>query len=209
VFGFGKSALDKGLDAFALRQWKRARRFLEEAALEDMRAVGEYHRGLLYWRGLGGARDVSSAVACFRRAAEEGHSAAQTAYATALRAGVGVRPDPEAARSVFRSAAGAGDVGAMAELAAMSDPADARHWYGRAAELGHAPSMRALSDMLIETDPVEALAWLYVAGAISGDETVGKRAAQLAQEMDAAEIDAAQKSGRRMIKTLREGAKRR
>src|SRR5690554_3563898 len=109
LFGPDRSKLDRGLDAFDQRQWRRARELLEDALEEEERAVGFYHLGLLYWRGLGGAREVRAAVECFARAADDGYPAAQTAYAMALRSGSGVARDTDAAEALFRSAAGAGD----------------------------------------------------------------------------------------------------
>lgn len=204
-----RSPLDKGLDAFAHRNWGRARRELEAAAAYEPRATGEYHLGLLYWRGLGGPRDVEAAVLCFARAADMGHSAAQTAFGMALRSGVGTPQDIEAARALFRSAAGAGDLEGMTQLAAMSDPDDARRWLIRASEEGYAPAMLNLADLIMGYDPIEALAWLYTSTAVAGDDAARKRAAALAKEMSAAEIDAAQKHGRAYIKNLRHRARER
>lgn len=197
-----KNALDRGLDAFDRRDWKRARRHLEEALQEEERAIGHYHLGLLYWRGLGGPREVEGAVDCFSRAAAQGYPAAQTAYAMALRSGVGVRKNTEMARSLFREAAGAGDSTAMLELATLSEPDDARYWMLRASEMGNTAAMAHYADMTMALDPTEALAWLYAAAALSGDDAPRKRASALAREMSAAEIDAAQKAGRGYAKRI-------
>lgn len=203
-----KSALDRGLDAFEHRDWRRARRHLEEALQQEERAIGHYHLGLLYWRGLGGAREVDAAVDCFARAAESGYPAAQTAYAMALRSGVGVRKDTKKARGLFREAAGAGDCAAMVELATLSDTEeDARYWMLRASELGHTPAMAHYADMMMARDPIEALAWLYAGAALSGDDAPRKRAAALAREMSANEIDAAQKAGRAYAKQIQSKAR--
>lgn len=204
-----RSALDKGLDAFTHRNWTRAREQLEEAMVEGVSATGEYHLGVLYWRGLGGERDQAAAVDCFARAAESGLPAAQTAYALALRSGIGAVRNEHAARQLFRSAAGAGDLEAMTQLAAMSEPEEARRWLTRASEEGHAPAMIELAEMLIATDPVDALTWLYVAVSITGQDAIGKRAQALAREMTAREIDTAEKSGRAYVKTFRKAKRRR
>jgi TPR repeat protein len=127
----------------------------------------------------------------------------------ALRSGAGVRKDNEAARALFRSAAGAGDRDAMVELATMSEPDDARRWLLRASELGHAPAMLHVSDMLMRNDPVEALSWLYASVTLSGDDAARKRAAKLAREMTAAEIEAAQKAGRMYAKEIQQRARER
>ncbi len=103
----GPTRLDRALDAFARRDWRTARRVLEKASPQERRAAGDYHLGLLNWRGLGGKRDAAAAAACFQRAAEHGHAAAQTAYGIALRSGVGVDKDEDAAIACFRSAVGA------------------------------------------------------------------------------------------------------
>lgn len=200
MFGLGKSELDKGLDAFAQRSWKRARKHLEDSVSEAPDAVRDYHLGLLYWRGLGGERDPRAAVQCFERAAKEGHVAAQTAFGAALRTGVGVRKDPGEAMKLFRSAAGGDDVEAMLNLAEMSEPEDARHWLERAAHLGHDGAMRALSDLLVNEEPVQALAWLYAGAALSGDDRARKRAGAIAAEMSAEEIEAAQRLGRSFVR---------
>lgn len=199
MFSFGKSALDKGLDAFAKRRWKEARRHLEDASRDEHpRALGDYHLGLLYWRGLGGEREREAAIALFRRAADTGHAAAQTALGLAL-----LGEDEVEARALFRSAAGAGDLNAMTELASMSAPREARDLLERAAEQGHGPAMRQLADLIMTHEPVEALGWLYACAALSGDEATRKRAAALAREMTADEITAAQKQGRLALKRIR------
>jgi TPR repeat protein len=204
---FGRSKLDRGLDAFEKGDWRRALKLLEDALQDDERAGGFYHLGLLYWRGLGGPREKEAAVECFKRAADGGHSGAETAYGIALRAGSGVNKDVEKARTLFRSAAGAGDRDAMIELATLSEPDDARRWLLRASELGHAPAMMHLSDMLMKRDPVEALSWLYAGVALSGNDAARKRAKALAREMTAAEIDAAQKAGRVYAKDITQRAR--
>ncbi|MES1159057.1 MAG: hypothetical protein ABUL42_04100 [Terricaulis silvestris] len=204
MFGAERSDLDKGLDAFNGRHWRKARRLLEDAiAADHPRAIADYHLGLLYWRGLGGDQDVGAGVECFRRAAESGHAAAQTALAMALQSGVGAQRDLAQARMLFRSAAGAGDLDAMVQLALISDRAEARRLLERASDAGHVAAMRHLSDLLIEDDAEEALALLYANVALSGNHAVARHAEALAREMTAAEIDAAQKRGRAILKKLR------
>ena len=201
---FGGSKIDRGIDAFQKQDWKRARRLLEEGLQEEDRAAGFYHLGQLYWRGLGGPAEKAAAVDCFARAAELGHVGAEVAYGIALRSGVGAPKDDDRAYALFRSAAGAGDRDAMIQLATMSEPEDARRWLLRASELGHAPAMLHLSDMLMDRDPVEALSWLYAGVTLAGDEAARKRAKALAREMTAAEIDAAQKAGRVYAKDIQQ-----
>ncbi|MGH6951803.1 MAG: tetratricopeptide repeat protein [Vitreimonas sp.] len=194
--------LDRGLDAFERHDWKQARRLLEEANKESSRAIGCYHLGLLYWRGLGGPPNKAGAANLFARAAADGYPRAQTAYGIALRSGIGVAKDLELARQQFRFAAGAGDGEAMVQIAFLSDPEEGLRWLSRASEMGYAPAMAHLADRLMEHDPVDALSWLCASVAISGDDVARKRAAALAQEMTAAEIEEAQKIGKRFTKDL-------
>ncbi len=203
MFG-GRSKLDKGLDAFEKSEWKRARKLLEDALQDEPRPAGFYHLGLLYWRGLGGDVDKAAGADCFERGAEFGHPGAQTAYGIALRTGVGVVKNNEAALTQFRSAAGGGDREAMVQIATMSEPDDARRWLMRASELGYAPAMTHLSDVLMKRDPVEALSWLYAAVTLAADDAARKRAAALAAEMSAKEIEQAQKIGRDYAREIRD-----
>jgi TPR repeat protein len=202
LFGPSPTKLEKALAAFRRRDWRRARRLFEQADIEHPTATGDYHLGLLEWRGLGGPRDVRAAVDCFARASEAGHPAAQTAYGIALQAGIGAAKDNDAARELFRLAASAGDADGMVQLAMMSEPEDARSYLVRASELGNPSAMLHLSSMLMRDEPVEALAWLYASVAISGDDACRKRAAALAREMSAKEIEAAQKAGRMYAKDI-------
>ena len=200
---FGRaSRLDRALDAFERRAWRRARRTLEDTAPDERRAIGDYHLGVLYWRGLGGKRDAEGAARCFSSAAEAGHPAAETALGVALRSGVGAPKDNERARALFRSAAAAGDKDAMVQIATMCEPDDARRWLLRAAEQGHAPAMLHLADMIMRSEPIEALSWLYAAVTLSANDAARKRAGALAREMSAAEIDAAQRAGRVYAKDI-------
>ena len=201
---FGGSKIDRGIEAFGKKDWKRARRLLEEGLQDDDRAAGFYHLGQLYWRGLGGPVEKEAGVDCFARAADLGHVGAEVAYGIALRSGVGAPKDDERAYALFRSAAGAGDRDAMIQLATMSDPDDARRWLLRASELGHAPAILHLSDMLMDRDPVEALSWLYASVSLAGDDAARERAKALASEMSAKEIEAAQKAGRAYAKDIQQ-----
>ncbi len=203
MFG-SRSKLDKGLDAFEKNDWKRPRKLLEAPLQDDPRPAGFYHLGLLYWRGLGGSVDKAAAVDCFSRGSEFGHPGAQTAYGIALRSGSGVAKNNDEAHTQFRSAAGAGDREAMVQLATMSEPDDARRWLMRASELGYAPAMIHLSDMLMQRDPVEALSWLYAAVTLSAHDAARKRATALAAEMSATEIEQAQKFGREYAREIRD-----
>ncbi|MET0181893.1 MAG: hypothetical protein ABW199_03305 [Caulobacterales bacterium] len=201
-----RSALDAGLDAFKKRSWKRARKHLEDAALAGERSA-EYHFGLLLWRGLGGAQDREGAVYWFRRAAAQELPAAQDALGAALRSGMGAAQDREEAWRLFKLASERGYAPAMANLATMCDPVDARRWMIRAAQTGHEPSMLNLSDLIEQEEPIEALAWLYCAASVKGNETAAMRAKKLARTLSAAGIAIAQKRGRTLAKDVKAALK--
>ena len=198
------SKLDRGLDAFDRGEWKRARRLLTESLEEEDRAMGRYRLGLLHWRGLGGQTDKTIAVEHFAHAADDGLPGAQTAYGIALRSGVGVAKDVDLARDQFRAAAGAQDGEAMVQLATLADPEEARYWLLRGAETGYAPAMVHLADLLMERDPIDALSWLYTAVSLSGEDAARKRAAALARELTAKEIETAQRTGRLYAKEIQQ-----
>ena len=121
--------------------------------------------------------------------------------------GAGVEPDHDAVRALFRSAAHAGDAEAMIELATMSQAEEARRWLLRACGAGHPPAMLHYCDLMLQRDPVDALAWLYAGAAITADDDARKRAEALARELTAKEIDAAQKAGRAHLKQIQAQAR--
>lgn len=205
MFG-ARSGLGAGLRAFAKRNWKQARKHFEEAALLGDRSA-EYHLGLLLWRGLGGPQDREGAVYWLRRAADQDMPAAQDALAVAIRSGVGVKQDKEAARELFKAAAQRGYAPAMANLATMCDPVEARRWMTRAAEAGDENSMLNLSDLIEQDEPVEALAWLYCAVSVKGHDGAAERAKALAKTLSAPGISAAQKRGRALAKDIKANLK--
>jgi len=196
-----KSAADLGLEAFSHKQWKRARFYLEEGALAGDRAAA-YHMGILLWRGWGGAADPESALYWFRRAAEDQLPAALDALGVALRAGVKGQPDIDLARQCFAKAAEKNYTPAIAHLAEMSQGAAARALLTQAAEAGHVASMLRLADESEDLEPIEALAWLYEAVALSGNEDYLRRAKALAREMVLADIDAAVKRAKKHLAWL-------
>ena len=69
--------------------------------------------------------------------------------------------------------------------------------------------MLHLSNLLMRDEPVEALAWLYASVTVSGDDACRRRAAALAREMSARDIEAAQKAGRLYAKDIQSRSKNR
>jgi TPR repeat protein len=203
---FGRSGLDAGVSAFHKKKWKRARTLLEDPAVKGER-LACYHFGMLLWRGLGGPMDREGAVYWFRRAADDGLPAAQDALGVALRVGGGISKDSNAARTLFATAAERGYAPAMVNLATMSEFHEARALMVRAAEAGHTPAMLHVSDMIERAEPTEALAWLYAAVALTGNQGTAKRAKALARELAARDIAAAQARGRALVKRVQQTAR--
>ncbi|WP_244592780.1 tetratricopeptide repeat protein [Azospirillum palustre] len=120
--------------------------------------------------------DVAASVSWYRRAARQGHVAAQTMLAFLLANGIGVPPDPRRAVSWYRRAAAKGDVGAQNNLGYMHehgagvpcDPAKAALWYRLAALQHSAPAQVNLALLLldgrgVDRDEIEAVRWLRAA----------------------------------------------
>ena len=68
-------------------------------------------------------------------------------------------------------------------------------------------AMRHLADLIVDRDPIDALAWLYCAVAISADEGARKHARVIAKELSASDIEEAQKAGRVYAKAIERNAK--
>ncbi len=120
--------------------------------------------------------DVVASVPWYRRAARQGHVAAQTMLAFLLANGIGVPPDPRRAVSWYRRAAAKGDVGAQNNLGFMHehgagvpcDPVKAALWYRLAALQHSAPAQVNLALLLldgrgVDRDEAEAVRWLRAA----------------------------------------------
>ncbi len=193
--------LEAALAAFDKGRWKEARKLLAPF-VEQSRPLAAYRAGVLLWRGLGGPQDRSGAVTLFKVAADSGSIEALDALGVAFRSGHGVAQDLEGARALFKAAADQGYGPALINLATMSEPVEARLLMRRAAEAGEPLAMLHLSDMLERDAPDEALAWLYAACALTGDEAAAKRAKALARDLPAREIEAAHRRGREIIKDI-------
>lgn len=203
-------SLLEALDAFETNKLNLARRLLEEAgARGDPMADG--YLGMLHWLGKAGFQaDAEEAVKHFRRAAHAGDPLAQVNMALAHLAGVGAARDDAAARDWLDKAAAQDCPPAWHQLgrlaaAGRGEPADqakARDLWRKAAEQGYAPAMRAYGATLADHHPVEALAWLYAAAGLAGDETAAKEAKYLAARMRAKDIAAAHRKGRALARKL-------
>ena len=136
-----------------------------------------------YRKGLGVARDDAEAGVWYRRAAQQGHAAAQNNLATLYETGQGVARDAAEAARWFRLAAVQGEPHAQHSLGVLyrdgrgvgRDPAVAAKWIGTAARQGHGGAFVDLAVLFWEglgvaRDDTEAYMWWTLA-AEGGDET--------------------------------------
>ena len=139
--------------------------------------------------------DFVTAAHWYRKAAETGHTDAQTNLAVMYTEGRGVTVDGLEAVRWFRAAAEAGNVRAQYSLALMyhlgqginQDYDDAIHWYESAARLGDANAMNNMAFMYgmgegVEQSDVEAYAWFALA-ASRGNANAAENRDLAAEEM--------------------------
>lgn len=117
-------------------------------------AEAQYELGLRYQEGDGVPMDKEKAVACFRRAAEQGNAAAQNRMGIAYSTGDGVPTNSVEAVKWYRRAAEQGDVDGEHRLGIMyeigegvdKDDTESVKWIRKAAEQGDAYGQAALGD---------------------------------------------------------------
>ncbi|HVY02992.1 MAG TPA: hypothetical protein VG983_04990, partial [Caulobacterales bacterium] len=91
-----------------------------------------------------------------------------------------------------------------------ADSIEARKWYGRAADAGQPEAMNEYGVALAEgfggpEDLVEGCAWIYAAVGRGASEAAARNVEALAHTMTGAEIKAAQKRGRAILKQVERG----
>ncbi|MBF0124457.1 MAG: sel1 repeat family protein [Magnetococcales bacterium] len=136
-----------------------------EASVGEDDADEQNRIGILYFHGQGVVQDSAEAVARFRRAADQGHAAAQYNLGGMYYSGNGVPQDSVAARRWFLMAAQQGHAEAQFMLGNMyrqgdggaQDHREAEYWFRLAAEQGQ-------SDTQPKTK-AEAIEWLHHAAA--------------------------------------------
>jgi TPR repeat protein len=111
---------------------------------------GEAHhaQGVAHWTATNGPENLKEALECFRKAADMGHSGAQTNLGTMLAGGQGAPRDAEQALSWFLRAANQGDAHAQFHLAVRY----------------HRANMRGLTPDASE-GRIKALMWFLLAAA--------------------------------------------
>ncbi len=169
VFEKAKAAAGKD-DACALAIVGTA--YLEGLGVEKdaSRAVKYFERGVdlgdfwsmeslayLYLTGDGAEKDPKRALVLYRKGADMGDPIMLVRLATCYAQGTGVTRDDDAARKLFREAADAGCSAGMAGLAQLAAgehrrkgspelAKEALAWYRKAADAGHAMSMRKIAE---------------------------------------------------------------
>jgi TPR repeat protein len=126
---------------------KQAKHWLVQSAALGY-AQAQYVLGQSYEGGQYGEKNIVKAVTYYALAAQQGNSAAQIEFATALFLGRGVTADLNLAGEWYLSAARAGELEAQTIVARMFEtgegrPQDdrmARYWYKEAAKRGDLPS---------------------------------------------------------------------
>jgi uncharacterized protein len=144
-----KPADVKGVSEIASSDVATAIKFCKRASTNSRRAL--YQLG----RAHAANRDMTEAVAAYRKAADKGSSAAMVELGALLAAGSAGAKDETEARSLFARAAQAGNVRGAANLAALSadggassDPAEARAMLAKAVETNSAEAQFQLGLML-------------------------------------------------------------
>jgi len=198
-------SLDLGREAARNGRFDSARRAFEAAADRGDRE-GFFELGLLYWYGHGVPRSLEKAAALIRMAAEQNLPDAQHQLALIL-----WPTDKSEAETWLLKAAEAGHAPAMTRLAELfgnRDPKAARVLLQRAAATGHPPAMIGFGHVLSsgmggQADPVEGMAWLYAAVALTGDKQVEQDIRAMTHALNARQISAAQKCGKDIARKFR------
>jgi uncharacterized protein len=144
-----KPAEVKGVPEIASSDVATAIKFCKRASTSSRRAL--YQLGRAYAAN----REMTEAVAAYRKAADKGSSAAMVELGALLAAGSAGAKDDTQARSLFARAAQAGNARGAANLAALSadggvasDPAEARAMLAKAVETNSAEAQFQLGLLL-------------------------------------------------------------
>ncbi len=190
------SALDTSLDQ-ALQADLRAR-------ADKGFAPAQYALGYRYEHSV--PADYQQAAAWYRKAAEQGHTDAQTNLGFLYEMGNGVAQDYKQAVEWYRNAAEQGNAGAQAHLGLLyhegrglpQDYKQAVEWYRKAAEQGSAVAQFNLGGLYesgygVPQDYEEAYFWMNLANAEFSDPSVARSRDEVARNLTPQQITAVQK----------------
>ncbi len=150
-------------------------------------AVAQYNLGKAFDKGEGLEKNPVEAVKWFRKSAEQGFAMAQYELGIAYYSDLGVKRNPDEARIWLRKSAEQGYLEAQLQLGIdyfintgrnkLVNPTEAMKWFRKAAEQGNTNAQLALGNAYdngygVKKNPVESLAWYYVAAAF--DDSIAK-----------------------------------
>jgi TPR repeat protein len=158
------------------RNFTKALEWYEKAALAGEKE-GWTRLGLCYETGMGITVDMARAVSCYEKAAALGSGPAQRKLASLYLQGRGLAKDEAKGFALLTQAANTGDGAAANELAVVhlnglfgqkQDPAKAREWFMKSANVGNLEGVKNLAVILKDgigqkADPSGALRWYLIA----------------------------------------------
>jgi localization factor PodJL len=177
---------------------------LRNAAVNGNGAAA-YEIGVRFAEGRGVPANPEQAARWFERAASKNLAPAQFRLASLLEKGQGVKKDLAQARQLYLAAAAKGNGKAMHNLAVLyaegvdgrPDYANAVQWFRKAAAYGISDSeynlgVLAARGLGMTKDLAEAYQWFALA-ADHGDKEAGRKRDEVASQMDATALAAAQR----------------
>ncbi|WP_298352312.1 hypothetical protein [Rhodoblastus sp.] len=187
----------------AIQAGAQARALKERAETGDMLAQYDYASRLALGRGV--AQDQAAAIRWFEKAAAKGMAQAQFRLGAAYEKGIGAPRDARKAADYYEKAANQGHVRAMHNLGVVlaegvngkPDYAAAAQWFRRAAEYGLLDSQFNLAILYarglgVPQDMGQSYVWFAIA-AQQGDASAAKKRDEVAERLNAAALQQAQK----------------
>jgi localization factor PodJL len=169
-------------------------------------AAAAYEVAVRFAEGRGVVADMEEAARWYERAASKGLTPAQFRYARLLEKGLGVKKDLLQARRLYLAAAAKGNSKAMHNLAVLyaegidgkPEYGTAVQWFRKAAQHGIADSQYNLGVLCARglgtaKNYAEAYRWFALAAA-QGDKESAKKRDDIAAQMDAPALAAAQQA---------------
>ncbi len=183
---------------------------LRNAALHGD-AAAAYEIGVRFAEGHGVPANAEEAARWYERASSKGIAMAQFRYASMLEKGHGVKKDLAQARRLYLAAATQGNAKAMHNLAVLyaegidgrPDYASAAQWFRKAAAYGISDSeynlgVLAARGLGMAKDLAQSYTWFALA-AQQGDKEAARKRDEVASQMDAASVAAAQRTAKSFV----------
>ena len=169
-------ALDRGSDAWARGDFKKAMRLLKPLA-ESGQPIAEHRVGVMYMLGQGVEKDSAEAIKWFSKAADQGQGESQHSLGLRYLWGDGVDKEPDKAAAWFTAAANQGIPDSATWLADM-------YWTGNG----------------VAADPVEAYKWMLLSGdKFSINHRNGVTIEQFAAQLTPSQLTEAQQRAKNFV----------